>query len=60
YEDLQVATPEELTVVPATGEWGLPSEPWVFVVDDSGVVSSAFEGAASDDELTTAIDAVSP
>jgi len=58
YEDLQVATPEELTVVPATGEWGLPSEPWVFVVDGSGVVSSAFEGAASDDELTTAIDAV--
>ena len=60
YEDLQVATPEELTVVPATGEWGLPSEPWVFVVDGSGIVSSAFEGAASDDELTTAIDAVSP
>jgi hypothetical protein len=58
YEDLQVATPEELTVVPATGEWGLPSEPWVFVVDGSGVVSSAFEGAASDDELTTAIVAV--
>jgi len=57
YEDLQVAT-EDLTVVPATGEWGLPSEPWVFVVDGSGVVSSAFEGAASDDELTTAIEAV--
>ena len=60
YEDLQVATPEELTVVPATGEWGLPSEPWVFVVDGSGIVTSTFEGAASDDELTSAIDAVSP
>ena len=59
YENLQ-ASPEELTVVPATGEWGLPSEPWVFVVDDAGIVTSAFEGAASDDELTAAIDAVSP
>ena len=60
YEDLQVSSPEELTVVPATDEWGLPSEPWVFVVDPSGVVTSAFEGAASDAELTAAIDAVSP
>lgn len=60
YEDLQVSSPEELTVVPATDEWGLPSEPWVFVVDPSGMVTSAFEGAASDAELTSAIDAVSP
>ena len=60
YEDLQVSSPEELTVVPATDEWGLPSEPWVFVVDSAGAVTSAFEGAASDDELTAAIDAVSP
>lgn len=58
YEDLQVTSPEELTVVPATGEWGLPSEPWVFVVDASGVVTASFEGAASDAELTAAIDAV--
>ncbi len=59
YEDLQVDSPEELTVVPATAEWGLPSEPWVFVVDSSGVVTASFEGAASDGELTAAIDAVS-
>jgi hypothetical protein len=58
YEDLQVESVEELTAVPATGEWGLPSEPWVFVVDSAGVVSAAFEGAASDEELTAAIDAV--
>jgi hypothetical protein len=57
YEDLQVET-EDLTTVPAVTEWGLPSEPWVFVVDSSGVVSAAFEGAASDSELTAAIDAV--
>ena len=58
YEDLQVESVEELTAVPATEEWGLPSEPWVFVVDSAGVVSAAFEGAASDEELTAAIDVV--
>jgi hypothetical protein len=58
YQDLQVTSPEELTVVPATTEWGLPSEPWVFVVDASGVVSASFEGAASDAELVDAIEAV--
>ncbi|HEX5694985.1 MAG TPA: hypothetical protein VFZ15_01275 [Acidimicrobiia bacterium] len=60
YEDLQVDSPEELTTVAATGEWGLPSEPWVFVVDDTGQVTAAFEGAASDAELRAAIDAVEP
>jgi hypothetical protein len=58
YEDLQ-AEVEDLTTVPAITEWGLPSEPWVFVVDSDGVVSAAFEGAASDEELAAAIDAVS-
>jgi hypothetical protein len=58
YEDLQVDSVEDLTAVPAIEEWGIPSEPWVFVVDSAGVVSAAFEGAASDEELTAAIDAV--
>jgi hypothetical protein len=58
YEDLQVESVEDLTAVPATEEWGLPSEPWVFVVDSAGVVSAAFEGAASDEELGAAVDAV--
>jgi hypothetical protein len=51
---------EDLITVEATSEWGLPSEPWVFVVDDSGVVTAAFEGAASDAELMAAFDAVTP
>jgi hypothetical protein len=58
YEDLQVTDPGELTTVSAVEEWGLPSEPWVFVVDNTGTVTASFEGAASDDELTAAIDAV--
>jgi hypothetical protein len=60
YEDLQVEAIEDLTTVEATSEWGLPSEPWVFVVDESGSVAAAFEGAASDEELKAAIDAVAP
>lgn len=58
YDDLQVESVEDLTTVPAITEWGLPSEPWVFVVDDSGNVTASFEGAASDVELQTAIAAV--
>jgi hypothetical protein len=59
YDDLQVADFNDLTVVPAVEERGLPSEPWVFVVDGSGTVSAAFEGAVAEDELTSAIEAVS-
>lgn len=55
YEDLQVQSFEDLSPVEATSEWGLPSEPWVFVVDSEGMVSASFEGAVSEEELTAAI-----
>ncbi len=58
YEDLKVTDQSQLTTVPAVTEWGLPSEPWVFVVDDSGIVTASFEGAALDTELNSAIAAV--
>jgi hypothetical protein len=58
YDDLQVESVDDLVTVPAVTEWGLPSEPWVFVVDDTGTVAGAFEGAASDEELKAAIDSV--
>ena len=60
YEDLQVTDQSELTPVSAVAEWGLPSEPWVFVVDSSGMVTASFEGAARDEELSAAIAAVAP
>lgn len=44
--------------VRAVVEWGLPSEPWVFVVDAHGKVAAKFEGMAYPDELTAALDAV--
>jgi hypothetical protein len=55
---LQVESTADLVRVPAVTEWGLPSEPWVFVVDGSGTVTAAFEGAVTDAELTAALDAV--
>jgi len=41
-----------------TREWGLLSEPWVFVVDRQGIVRSSLELIFSDAELTAALDAV--
>ncbi|MDQ2854004.1 MAG: hypothetical protein M3R32_04005 [Chloroflexota bacterium] len=43
--------------VRAVLEWGLPTEPYVFVVDGHGKVSAKFEGMAFPDELTPALDA---
>lgn len=58
YEDLSVTDQGDLTPVAAVAEWGLPSEPWVFVVDGAGMVTASFEGAARDEELSAAIAAV--
>jgi hypothetical protein len=41
-----------------TAQWGLLSEPWVFVVDKDGLVRGSFELIFSDQELTAALDAV--
>ncbi len=56
--ELEDVDPNALTPVPAALEWGLPSEPWVFVVDAAGVVTHRFEGVVSDGELATALAAV--
>lgn len=46
---------ESLKPVPAVREWGLPSEPWVFVVDAKGKVAAKFEGTVSPRELDDAL-----
>ena len=48
----------ELQPVPSVEEWGLLTEPMVFVVDAAGTVRAAFEGAFADDELRAALAAV--
>ena len=55
YEGLEPQNPP----LPAVLEWGLPSEPWVFVVDARGRVSAKFEGTVSPRELKEALAKVS-
>jgi hypothetical protein len=44
--------------VPAALDWGLPTEPWVFVVRADGTLAAKFEGAVGADELRQAMDAL--
>ena len=45
---------------PTLAEWGLPSEPWTFVVDSGGEVRAKYEGFVDSDELEIAIAEVLP
>ena len=54
-----VLTDGALTAAPATDEWRLASEPWIFVVDRDGIVQGSFMLIVGDDELEAAIQAVS-
>jgi hypothetical protein len=47
-----------LQSIPAVLQWGILSEPWVFVVDRNGIVTASFEGVVSVDEITAAANAV--
>ena len=47
-----------LTPTRAVFEWGILSEPWVFVVDRDGIVTGSFEGVVGTDELRAAVAAV--
>jgi hypothetical protein len=53
YEDNEIDKGER----PSVAAWGLPTEPWLFVVGADGRVAARFEGAFSEDELNEAIDA---
>jgi hypothetical protein len=51
YEDFQA-----LTVVKEMAEWGLETEPWVFVLDEDGRVAAKFSGPLSPRELQSALE----
>ncbi len=54
-----VLTPDNLPIsVQATEEWGLPTEPYIFVLDSTGKVTAKFEGIASPEELQAAFGSV--
>jgi hypothetical protein len=46
---------DELELAPVVDQWGIPSQPWLYVIDGEGLVSSLFEGAVSDRELDEAV-----
>ena len=41
--------------VPAVDEWGLPTEPWTFVVDKTGRISAKFEQFTPEEEIEAAL-----
>lgn len=45
----------ELELSPAVQAWGLPSEPWIFVIDEQGTITARFEGAMLTEELDQAL-----
>jgi hypothetical protein len=49
---------EELHTAQTVDEWRLPSDPWTFVVDRTGVVRDRFEGAAPFEELEPSLKSV--
>ena len=46
----------DLVLSPDVEAWRLPSQPWLYVIDEQGRVSALFEGAVSDAELRAAIE----
>jgi hypothetical protein len=50
--------PPNFVPVRAVQEWGLVSEPWIYVVDGAGVVRGSFQAILAPDELKASIDEV--
>ncbi len=46
------------TRAPTVTEWGLPSEPWIYMVSGDGVIQSRLDGAFSTDEIRQHLDAL--
>ena len=47
-----------LTPVPALEEWGLQTEPWVFVIDEEGRIAGKFEGITDVSEVEAVLQQV--
>lgn len=56
--DLEMARQGELVPMSIMNEWGLASEPWIFVTDADGVVTHRFQGITSLDEVRAAVEQV--
>ena len=60
YELDKARSGEGLFAVPAFSEWGLRSEPWVFLVDSQGNIAAKFEAVVTMDELKAALEPLLP
>ncbi len=60
YELDKARSGQGLFPVPATTEWGLQSEPWVFLVDSAGNIAAKFEAVVTMDELKAALEPLLP
>lgn len=58
-EVFDLTNPSELEAVPAMTQWGLPSEPWVFVVDSKGAIAAKYEGTVSPRSLNAELEDLS-
>lgn len=58
YDLKQARSSGQLEPVPAMIEWGLPTEPWVFVVDKQGRIVGKFEGIMGLDEVEAVLQQV--
>lgn len=57
YRDFK-PDPSKKSLTPTVLEWHLQTEPWVFLIDSTGVIRYAFEGPTATDELRTALEAM--
>ena len=44
------------TLAPTVEAWGLPSEPWLYTIDGSGVIKARLDGAMAVNEIKAALD----
>jgi hypothetical protein len=57
YELDKARSGEGLVPIALTAEWGLQSEPWIFVVDAEGRIAAKFEAFVMMDEIEAALKA---
>jgi hypothetical protein len=55
YKDDKAETIQRQDVSPTFREWGVESEPWLFLIDRKGVVASRFEGPLTAEEIKPAL-----
>lgn len=59
FANPDVEEEDDLLLSPDVNQWGLPSQPWLYAVDESGRVVAVYEGALSDSEMGETIDLIS-